>query len=367
MNIRLLVIAIFVIANISGAARCSEAPSPELTGTSTSAIDHSTLDVLERNRISFDRAFRADTGVDGAEGVANLLRTLDQRKLTLLELSEKYGRENFVTAIRDLEKYRESLDGIISKLDQGEFEVVVFFRSAETVGRVLKGETVKNYFETKATSGSYDVLSRAAAEASFLGLTTDEYLKSVRADSRPKYGILRLKGEPVNLAILRVAQSYGAHALVFDGKKYTERLTFCLGDSFDKLGGYLNRSGSSDVLKKEHRAVALPDWSYHLVPWEYRRLLAAYSLGAFSPLPRLDKPNTNLIPELKPIEMKTDRNFGLWYYEAQVWGRLDRSGLVGYEYYEDAGSTGEGNRELSAEARRLGVAVKTVSNEESRE
>lgn len=234
------------------------------------------------------------------------------------------------------------------------------------MGRVLKGESVKNYFETKATSGSYDVLSRAVVEASFVGQTTDEYLQSVREDLRPKYGVLRLKGQPVGQALLRVARSYGAHALVFDGKKYTERLTFCLGDSFDKIGGYLNRTGSSDVLKKEHRAVALPDWSYHLIPWQYRMLLAAYSLGAFSPLPELDKPNTDLIPELQQIEMKKDRNFGLWYYEAQIWGRLDRSGLVGYEYYKDAGSAEGGYAELSSQARSLGVTVKTVSGTESR-
>ena len=364
MNFRLLLIAVLVFSGADGSARCGDNRSPELARVATSGIDGATLDLLERNRVSFDQSFRDDTGIDGAEGIANLLRTLNQRKLKFLELSEKYGQENFAKAIQDLERYRESLDGMIAKLDRGEFEVVVFFKSPEIVGRILKGESAKNYFETGATSGSYDVLARAAVEASFVGLKTDDYLRSIREDMRPKYGILRLKGEPVNQAILRVARCYGAHALVFDGKRYIGQMTFSLGDSFDKIGGYLNRTGASDTLKKDHRAVCLPDWSYRLIPWQYRLLLAAYSLGAFSPRPCLDKPNTDLIPELQPLQMKRDRSFGLWYYEAQIWGRLDRSGLVGYEYYRDAGGPGGGYPELSAEARSLGVTVKKVSDSE---
>ncbi|OYZ13451.1 MAG: hypothetical protein B7Y39_17680 [Bdellovibrio sp. 28-41-41] len=223
-----------------------------------------------------------------------------------------------------------SVGPLIESVRNSQIELVIYRKSRS------RNEIAKNGFlnshQSGRSGGDLNPERRIVAEASYLGMTPEQY-RHLDDSLKPKYMVARFKDEPNDEGLV-----YGDDLYFFPAEKFSDQLTFTLGDSLDKTPGI---AGNRDQIGWQANT-----WDQIFVPWAYRELMIPEIWPRFKHDGKLGIPIQSPVDKLSAFFHKTGTNDldsyfkslshnGSGYVEVQKFGPLELSGATGFQFNKE--------------------------------
>jgi hypothetical protein len=179
-----------------------------------------------------------------------------------------------------------------------------------------------NQHVTGSSRGYMGNQGRNATEASYLGMSYDNYAK-MDNDLKPKYGFLLPK---IDSALSLYVPHYGTDIFIFKKEALETRVTFTLGDSLDAMS-YMSKENW-----RYGQASKPTAWDHVFTPWQRKEILAPFLAQAI-PQSRLSINFDSKITLGKNHDIKLSRSHSSNHYvELQYWGPLNLSQVKAFAF-----------------------------------